>query len=242
MIALTKSKGDILLKNTSVLENVKGGLIVSCQALEEEPLHSSFIMGRMAFAAYLGGAVGIRANSIEDIVEIRKNVSLPVIGIIKRDFVGCPVRITPTMEEIDKLVKAGTEIIATDATARIRPDGKTLDEFFKEVREKYPDQLFMADCSTFEEMKHAEEIGFDIAGTTLRGYTEYTEGIKIPDYDLLKKAVAELKIPVIAEGGIWSPGELKAAIACGVLAAVVGTAITRPMDITKRYVKAITEE
>lgn len=242
IITLTKCKGDNLVKNIGVLEKIKGGLIVSCQALPEEPLHSSFIMGRMAFAAALGGAVGIRANSVSDIVEIKKNVSLPVIGIIKRDFEGYSVRITPTEEEIDALVSIGCDIIATDATARIRPGDKTLDEFFLKVREKYKDQFFMADCSAYEEMLHAEEIGFDLVGTTLRGYTEYTEGIAIPDYDLLKKAANTLKTPIIAEGGIWSPEQLKKALSCGVHSAVVGTAITRPMDITKKYVQAITEE
>ena len=227
------------MTRTEILEQIKGGLIVSCQALPEEPLHSSFIMGRMAYAAMLGGAVGIRANSVEDITEMKKLVDLPIIGIIKHDCDDSPVRITPTIKEIDALVEAGVDIIATDATDRIRTGGVTLDEFFKEVREKYPDQLFMADCSTYEEALHAQEIGFDFAGTTLRGYTEYTEGIAIPDYELLKKMAEELKIPVIAEGGIWSPEQLRAAIDCGVHAAVVGTAITRPMDITKRYVKAL---
>lgn len=229
------------MTRNEILEQIKGGLIVSCQALPEEPLHSSFIMGRMAYAAMLGGAAGIRANSVEDITEMKKLVNLPIIGIIKHDCDDSPVRITPTIKEIDALVEAGVEIIATDATDRIRTGGVTLDEFFKEVREKYPDQLFMADCSTYEEALHAQEIGFDFAGTTLRGYTEYTEGIAIPDYDLLKKMAETLEIPVIAEGGIWSPEQLKAALDCGVHAAVVGTAITRPMDITKRYVKAITK-
>lgn len=229
------------MNRNEILEKIKGGLIVSCQALPEEPLHSSFIMGRMAYAAMLGGAVGIRANSVEDITEMRTLVDLPIIGIIKHDCDDSPVRITPTITEVDALVKAGVDIIATDATDRLRTGGITLDAFFKEVREKYPDQLFMADCSTYEEALHAQEIGFDIAGTTLRGYTDYTEGVAIPDFNLLKKMADTLAVPVIAEGGIWSPEQLRHALDCGVHAAVVGTAITRPMDITKRYVRAITE-
>ncbi len=227
------------MKQTEVINRIRGGLIVSCQALPEEPLHSSFIMGRMAYAAMLGGAVGIRANSVEDITEMKKLVDLPIIGIIKHDCDDSPVRITPTIEQVDALVSCGVEIIATDATDRIRTKGVTLDVFFKEVREKYPDQLFMADCATFEEALHAQEIGFDLVGTTLRGYTENTKGMQIPDFDLLKKMTSELKAHVIAEGGIWSPEQLRKAIDCGVLAAVVGTAITRPMDITKRYVAAL---
>ena len=135
----------------SILEKLKGGLVVSCQALENEPLHSSYIMSRMAYAAYLGGAVGIRANTIEDIIEIKKVVDLPIIGIIKAEYEDSQVYITPTLKEVQALVECGVDIIAVDATDRIRPDGKSLDEFFKEVRELYKDQLFMADCSNYEE-------------------------------------------------------------------------------------------
>lgn len=175
------------MKKAEILNQIKEGLIVSCQALPEEPLHSSFIMGRMAYAAMLGGAKGIRANSVEDILEMRKLVNLPIIGIIKHDCDDSPVRITPTMAEVDALADIGVDIIATDATDRLRTGGVTLDAFFQEARSKYPNQLFMADCSTYEEALHAQEIGFDIAGTTLRGYTDYTEGISIPDFSLLKK-------------------------------------------------------
>lgn len=123
-------------------------LIVSCQALPDEPLHSSFIMGRMALAAKEGGAAGIRANTKEDIAEIRKQVDLPVIGIVKRDYEDSDVYITPTMKEVDELMEVHPEIIALDATGRLRPKGKTLDAFFRECKEKYPDQMWMADCST----------------------------------------------------------------------------------------------
>ena len=156
----------------SRIEGLKGKLIVSCQALPEEPLHSSFIMGRMALAAKEGGAYGIRANTKEDIKEIKSQVDLPVIGIVKRNYEGCDVYITPTMKEVDELMEAGPEIIAMDATISKRPGGKSLDDFFHEVKTKYPDQLFMADCSTIEEALHADELGFDFIGTTMVGYTE----------------------------------------------------------------------
>lgn len=223
----------------SVMERIKGGLIVSCQALKEEPLYSSYIMSRMAYAAMLGGAVGIRANTVVDIEEIRKTVDLPIIGIIKEVYGDCPVFITPTGKEIEALVACGVDIIATDATKRIRPDGRTLDEFFGEIRAKYPDQLFMADCSTYEEGMHAAEIGFDFIGTTLHGYTEYTKGAELPNIDLVGRLAKECGKPVIAEGGIWLPDQLKAALDSGVWAAVIGGAITRPMEITKRFVAAI---
>lgn len=223
----------------SVLEQIKGGLIVSCQALKEEPLYSSYIMSRMAYAAMLGGAVGIRANTVVDIEEIKKTVDLPIIGIIKEVYGDCDVYITPTMKEIDALATCGVEIIATDATCRQRPDGRTLEEFFIEVREKYPDQLFMADCSNYEEGIRAAEIGFDLIGTTMNGYTSYTLGAQLPNIDLMKRLVKDCGKPVIAEGGIWLPEQLKAALDAGVLAAVIGGAITRPMEITKRFVSAI---
>lgn len=223
----------------TILEQIRGGLIVSCQALKEEPLCSSYIMSRMAYAAREGGAVGIRANTAEDITEIKKTVDLPVIGIIKEVYGDCGVYITPTMKEIDKLVACGSDIIATDCTNRIRPDGKTLDEFFAEVRTKYPNQLFMADCSCYEEGIHAAHIGLDLIGTTMNGYTEYTKGAVLPDFKLMKRLVEDCNKPVIAEGGIWTPEQLSKALETGVLAAVVGTAITRPRDITKRFVAAI---
>lgn len=227
-------------KNKEVFAKIKGGLIVSCQALSNEPLYSPFIMSKMALAAYQGGAVGIRANTPEDIIKIKETVDLPVIGLYKRVHEDSDVYITPTIEAVDALMECKPDIIAVDATNRIRPYGKTLEVFFKEIRAKYPNMLFMADCATLEDALHAEELGFDIVGTTLYGYTEETKNSILPGFELMKKIVECVKIPVIAEGGIWSPDQLKKAMDTGVHAAVVGTAITRPMDITKRFVEAIT--
>lgn len=227
------------MTNKEILEKIKGGLIVSCQALEHEPLYDSYIMSKMAWAAYLGGAVGIRANTVVDIKAIKEKVDLPVIGIIKQVYDDSEVYITPTEKEVDALVEIGCEIIAIDATGRVRPNGKSLEEFFNAVRRKYPSQLFMADTSCFEEGAFAERLGFDLIGTTMAGYTPYTKGTPLPDCALMKRYVNELNTPVIAEGGIWSPDELRQAIDLGVHSAVVGTAITRPMDITKRFVKAL---
>ncbi len=216
----------------------KGGLIVSCQALSNEPLHSSYIMSRMAVAAKLGGAVGIRANSVEDIVEIKKAVDLPVIGIIKKDYPGAIVYITPTMAEVDALVQCGADVIAIDATDRIRPDGSTIKTLFPILRQKYPKQLFMADCSEYSDCEAAAALGFDYIGTTLCGYTENTKGTPLPNYELIK-AILKLNVPIIAEGGIWTPEQLAQVMSLGVHCAVVGTAITRPMEITKRFVQTM---
>ncbi|NMD38342.1 MAG: N-acetylmannosamine-6-phosphate 2-epimerase [Christensenellaceae bacterium] len=225
------------MKDLSVLDNLRGKLIVSCQALETEPLYDPdrSLMGHMAKAAYLGGASGIRANTVRDIIEIKKFVDLPIIGIIKAETPGCSVFITPTIKEIDDLVAIGCDIIATDATDRIRPDGKTLDEFFTECKKKYPNQLFMADCSTYEECMHAEEIGFDVVSTTLTGYTEKTKGVEIPNFELISRIVKDCKAYIIAEGGIWKPEQLAEAYKTGVDSVVIGSAITRPMEITKRF-------
>lgn len=236
---LTKYERGGTMTNQEVMERIKGKLIVSCQALKEEPLHSSYIMGRMAYAAMLGGAAGIRANTVVDITEIKKTVDLPVIGIIKEVYSDSNVYITPTMQQVDDLVACGCEIIAADATCRPRPAGVSLDDFFKEVRAKYPDQLFMADCSSIEEGLHAAEIGFDFIGTTMSGYTEYTKGAVLPNIEMISTLVKESGKPVIAEGGIWCPDDLVRALEAGAHAAVVGTAITRPMDITRRFVNAI---
>lgn len=224
--------------NEETLKQIHNGLIVSCQALPEEPLHSSYIMGRMAYAAYLGGAKGIRANTVSDILEIRKNVDLPIIGIIKKDYGNNPVYITPTLLEVDELVDIGVDIIAIDATNRLRPDGKSLIEAFHEIREKYPSQLFMADCATIEDAITAKMIGFDLLGSTLAGYTEETRGATLPDIGLLEKMLL-LGLPVIAEGGISSPYDLEKVMTLPVHCAVVGSAITRPQDITKRFARVI---
>lgn len=223
------------------MKKIKGGLIVSCQALSTEPLCDPYIMAKMAYAAKLGGAVGIRANTVIDIAAIKKTVDLPIIGIIKSVYDDSDVYITPTMKEVDELVNIGCEIIATDATKRLRPNGETLEDFFVNVRKKYPNQLFMADTSCFEEGKAAAELGFDLIGTTMAGYTPYTKGRVLPDLELIKKYSSELDKPIIAEGGIWTPDDLKNVYRNGAFSAVCGTAITRPMDITKRFVKALEE-
>lgn len=223
------------------LEGLRGKLIVSCQALPNEPLHSPFIMGRMARAAKEGGALGIRANTKEDITEIKKNVDLPVIGIVKRDYEDSEIYITPTMKEVDELMEVKPEIIALDATNRLRPNKLTLDEFYKMVREKYPNQKLMADCSTLEEAIHADKLGFDFIGTTLVGYTPLSKGYHIEenDFELIREILSKVSNKVIAEGNINTPEKARRVIELGCFSVVVGSIITRPQLITKEFVKAL---
>lgn len=221
-----------------MLEKLKGKLIVSCQALPEEPLHSSQIMARMAVAAKMGGAAGIRAQSREDILAIQEAVDLPIIGIVKRKYPDSDIYITATETEIRELLETRCEIIALDATLRRRPGGAQTKDLVDLIHQN--GRLAMADCSTFEECLEAERIGFDIVSTTLCGYTPYSESIDGPNYRLLRECVEALHTPVIAEGKIHSPEELKKVFAdCGVYSAVVGGAITRPHEITARFVKAL---
>lgn len=227
------------MEKKQVLDQLKGGLVVSCQALDTEPLCNSKIMARMALAAKEGGAVGIRANSPCDIAEIQRAVDLPLIGLYKVNYPDSEVYITPTVKEVDDLATLGVAIIAVDATKRPRPGGRTFKNFFTEIRQKYPNQLFMADTSCYEEGVTAEELGADLVGTTMSGYTEYTREVRLPNYDLMERYTKALKLPVVAEGGIWTPEQLKAAFDLGVWTAVVGTAITRPREITRRFVNYI---
>ena len=223
------------------VEQLKGKLIVSCQALPHEPLHSSFIMGRMALAAKEGGAFGIRANTKEDIKEIQSQVDLPIIGIVKRDYEDSGVYITPTMKEIDELMEVKPEIIAVDATGAVRPGGLSLDDFFHQIKEKYPDQLLMSDCSTVEEALHADELGFDFIGTTMVGYTEQSKNDKIEanDFEIIRQILEKAKNKVIAEGNINTPEKAKRVVELGVFSVVVGSIITRPQLITKSFAEAL---
>jgi N-acylglucosamine-6-phosphate 2-epimerase len=220
----------------------KEDFIVSCQALEDEPLHSDFIMGRMAKAAILGGADGIRANGVSSIIEIKNNVDCPIIGIIKKNYSDSNVYITPSIKEVDELVEVGVEVIAVDATNRLRPGNVNLESFFKEIKLKYPQQLFMADCSTFEEMLLADKLGFDYIGTTLFGYTEYSSFSAFIDIDVFNDNVLDIKKPIIAEGQIGTPKlARKIKDKTKVHAIVVGGAITRPQQITKEFEKHLKE-
>lgn len=225
----------------AVLDQIKGGLIVSCQALEHEPLYTKEggVMPLMAKAAAQSGAVGIRVNTVRDITQIKEVVDLPVIGIIKKDYEGTPMYITVTMKEVDELVACGVDILAVQGTSALRPDGSTAAQFIEQIKAKYPKQLVMADCATVEEGIACANAGADFIGTTMRGYTPETKGCDDIDYDFIHELVEKCPAKVIAEGHIHYPEQAKKALEAGAFALVVGGAITRPAEITARFVAAI---
>lgn len=224
-----------------VLDLVKGSIIVSCQALPSEPLYCEemSLMPYMAKAAQLAGSKCIRTSSIRDVVEIKDKTGLPVIGLIKRNYDGYETYITPTMKEVDELVAADSDIIALDCTYMKRGNGQTINEFLKEIREKYPDIPLMADISTFEEGVNAWKCGVDIVGTTMNGYTPHSEKTDGPNYELVAQLVEALPIPVIAEGRVHTPEQAAKMLELGAHAVVVGGAITRPLEIAQRFYAAI---
>lgn len=217
---------------------VRGHLIVSCQALPDEPLYGAEIMARMAVAAQQGGARAIRANTPVDIAAIRAAVDLPIIGLYKEEIPGYPVYITPTLEHAKAVAAAGADIIAIDATARPRPQPGTLADFIAAIHAE-TGCLVLADIATVDEGLAAEAAGADMISTTMSGYTADSPQQAGPDLALVQRLAVQLTVPLLAEGRFKLPEEVKQALALGATAVVVGGAITRPQQITRWFVDAL---
>lgn len=221
-----------------IFDRLKGGLIVSCQAQPDEPLHGSSLMAAMARAAAQAGAVGIRSEGPDDVRAIRQAVDLPILGLYKIKQPDHPVYITPTFEAAQAIARAGADAIALDATTDRRPDGLTLAETIRRIHDELKLPV-MADVSTLEEGLRAEQLGADVVGTTLSGYTPQSPKQEEPDWRLLQDLVAQARIPVIMEGRIWEPAQARRALELGAWAVVVGSAITRPQLIAARFTSAM---
>lgn len=225
-------------KKKAILESLKGGLIVSCQVQHDDPVYSEDFVLKMANAAEWAGAVGIRANSPEQIRLIKEHVKLPMIGLYKIWHDDADVFITPTLEAAKQVWEAGAEIIALDCTAQITHEGRPAYELLPIVKKEIPDALIFADVSNYEEAKRAVEMGADIVGSTLYGYTEETKQIEQPDLREFARMCRDFgdKVFMVMEGHIYTPEDAIKCLYLGADAVVVGSAITRPHLIAKRFV------
>ncbi|GLY90773.1 N-acetylmannosamine-6-phosphate 2-epimerase [Actinoallomurus iriomotensis] len=227
------------MKSTPVdaaLRAIESGLVVSCQAAAGNPLRGPHHMAAMAQAAAAAGATGIRAEGADDVAAVKAATGLPVIGIRKTGDPG--VFITPTYADAESVVAAGASIVATDGTARPRPDGGDLATLIEQVHDRLGVPV-MADVDSVEAGRYAHECGADLLASTLSGYTGPGAVPDAPDIALVAALVAATPLPVVAEGRIRAPEEARAAFAAGAFAVVVGTAITNPMEITRRFVTAL---
>ncbi|MFG3709022.1 N-acetylmannosamine-6-phosphate 2-epimerase [Micromonospora sp. NPDC047670] len=223
---------------TSLVEQLRHRLVVSCQAYPGEPMRDPDTMRRVALAAARGGAAGIRAQGLDDIAAIRNAVDLPLIGLWKDG--ADDVFITPTLGHAVAVARAGAHVVALDGTCRPRPDGLTLAETIAAVHER-TGALVMADCSTLDEGVAAAHAGADLVGTTLAGYTAYTTRGEGPDLELVARLAAAVDVPVLAEGRIHTPAQAAQALRAGAWAVVVGTAITHPTTITGWFASAVAD-
>lgn len=224
----------------NIINRLKGKVVVSCQAMPSEPLYLEKCMAAMMKSVVKGGAGGLRVAGARDVKNAKHLFDVPVIGLTKPDIIPSNwqeiVYITPTLKEVIELVEAGADIIAFDGTMRERPNGAKLEELIKYI--KINNRVSMADISTLEEGLNAEKLGANILSTTLSGYTQFSQNRgNGPDFELLKQLVDNTNLPVVLEGRIWEPEEVDKAFELGAHCVVIGSAITRPQLITKRFVQ-----
>ncbi len=219
------------------IEQLRGGLIVSCQAPTHSPLNDPHVISAMALTAEQQSAVGVRLNGPVNIAAARARIGLPIIGIEKVVTAGSDVYITPTLAVAERIASSGADIIALDATQRARPNGERLEALLARIREELNTPA-MADIATFEDGLLAADCGADIIATTLCGYTKDSAGTTLPAFALLEKLATNLRHPIICEGGIASPEDVRRAFDCGAFAVVVGTALTGITQLVKNFVRA----
>lgn len=224
-----------------ILEKLKGKIIVSSQAMPEEPFYEEKCMLAMMQSVINGGAAGLRVAGVRDVINAR-TFNVPTIGLTKPDKLPenwkSVVYITPGIKQVKELIEAGADIIAFDGTSRPRPDGSDLKQIIELIH--FAGRLAMADISTYEEGLNCAELGADIISTTLAGYTEESlTDSESPNFELLKKLVDSMSKPVFLEGRVWNPQEVKKAFELGAHSVVIGSAITRPHLITKRFTEGL---
>jgi N-acylglucosamine-6-phosphate 2-epimerase len=240
---MSRASGEKLSTNSSkregslalIFDAIHDGLIVSCQATAGTPMDTPAFITAQALTVESAGAKAIRAEGLENVRSISKHVKIPVIGLIKSFTTDSQVYITPTVDDVLGLVDAGADIVAVDATQRSRLGGVSLKNFYLEVRERTSIPM-LADIDSFENALYAQELGFDLIATTLNGYTDEPT-IGLPNLDLVAEIAKEVRIPIIAEGGFATPGQVQQAIKNGAWAVCVGTAITNPYLTTQYFIK-----
>jgi N-acylglucosamine-6-phosphate 2-epimerase len=224
-------------KQRKILDAIKGGLIVSCQAKKSDPIYMPGIVKKMAESAIWGGAVGLRLNTPEDIREVRQMTDLPIIGLWKMESGNSPVFITPTMEAVRAVIEAGADIVAVDATDRYNPSGQKAYEIIPKIKEEFPDTLILADIRNTEEALNALNMGAHLVAPTLYRFNDNPKSTDSPDFEELARIIraCEGKGMVIMEGKIHTPEEAIQSLYLGAHAVVVGSAITRPHLTTLRF-------
>ena len=229
------------IERTRQLAGLHGGLVVSCQARSGNPLHGPATMALMAQATELGGARALRVNGPDDIRAVMQVTSLPVLGINKVEYQDSAVTISPTIRDVEAILKTGVPLVALDGTSRLRPNGERLVDIIRVIHER--GALAFADLATREDLDGAVDAGADAVGTTLSGYTRESKSESdTPDFELLAWLVKYSPVPVFAEGRIWTAEQATEALGIGASFVVVGTAITNPMAITSRFVSAMQPE
>ncbi|MGP1375379.1 MAG: N-acetylmannosamine-6-phosphate 2-epimerase [Almyronema sp.] len=224
----------------SVIEQLEGGLVVSCQAPSDSPLFNSEVIAAIAQAAVLRGAVGVRIDTPTHVQSVRQRLEVPIIGLWKQQMPGYEVYITPQFLQAEAIAVAGADIIAIDATQRDRPNGETVGSLIEQIHTQLHKPV-MADVDTLAAAMAAAAAGADLIGTTLYGYTTATQQKHPPGYDLLAQLVEKLSVPVVCEGGVASPEMAAKALKLGAYCVVVGTAITGIDLQVQAYCKAIAE-